>query len=126
MKLSMAMSGSMWLALRKAITWRPVISSMAPVRSACLLVGSARVEHEVCLAVADEAALALGQQILHDDGDQVVVEVRSCLGGAAARVLAEEPHSPDSAARGCSQPLKYVRILHHAQEDLHHARPLIC
>jgi hypothetical protein len=63
MKLSMAMSGSMWLALRKAITWRPVISSMAPVRSACLLVGSARVEHEVCLAVADEAALALGQQI---------------------------------------------------------------
>jgi hypothetical protein len=81
MKLSMAMSGSMWLALRKAITWRPVISSMAPVRSACLLVGSARVEHEVCLAVADEAALALGQQILHDDGDQVVVEcVRALVG----------------------------------------------
>jgi hypothetical protein len=38
-------------------------------------------EHEVLLAVADEAALALGQKVLHDDGDQVLVEVRSCLCG---------------------------------------------
>ena len=32
-KLSMAMSGSMWLALRKAITTRPVISSIPAVKS---------------------------------------------------------------------------------------------
>jgi hypothetical protein len=34
MKFSMARSGSRWLALRKAITWRPVISSIPVVRSA--------------------------------------------------------------------------------------------
>ena len=56
------------------------------------LVGPAGLEHEVGLAVADEAALALRQEVLHDDGDEVVVEVRAGPGGAAAGVLAEQPH----------------------------------
>jgi hypothetical protein len=56
------------------------------------LVGTARLEDEVAAAVADQAALALGHEVLDDDRDQVVVEVRAGLGRAAAGVLAEQTH----------------------------------
>jgi len=63
-----------------------------------LLVGTAGLEHEIAPAVADEAVLPFGHEVLDDDRDEVVVEVRSGLRRAAAGVLAEEAH--DEVADG--------------------------
>ena len=69
--LSVAMSGSMWLALR-----RPVTSSIRSVdRRASGLVGPAEVEHEIGAAVANEAALPLGEQVPDDHRDEVGTEL---------------------------------------------------
>jgi hypothetical protein len=63
MKLSIAVSGSRWLALRKATTFRPVIVLHAggELVAHALLVSTARLEHEVAPAVADEAVLPPGR-----------------------------------------------------------------
>jgi hypothetical protein len=86
---------------RCRISWRrgsSRLDSGGEVRADGLLVGPAGLEHEFLLAVPDQAAVAFGQEVLHDDGDRVLVEVRSRLCGAAAGVIAEQPN--DEAANG--------------------------
>ncbi len=50
----------------------------------------AHAQHELAIAMADEGALALGERVLQDDGDEIVVDVGAGLGRSAAGVLARQ------------------------------------
>src|SRR6185295_15648039 len=71
-------------------------------------------EDELVEVVAHEAALALGEGVLQDDGHQVVVNVGAGLGGSAPRVFAHRVHDHvrDRRRRGAGGVLPYLRAGH--------------
>jgi len=84
----------MWFSLRKAATLRPEHCSTALTRVGLhrVLVRLAGGEDDLVPAGRHQAAFSLGQRVAQDNRDEVLVDVRPGLRGAAPCVLAEQAH----------------------------------